>query len=339
MAVLGLTKARSMGPVADAVERAGGSLARVFRTADLPLRLIEQPERFILLRDQLRLVACAAREVGDPALAARLSMEAGVPGLGALGQSVLAADRLDAAISRTNGMMGRMLQSSTRLELIAEDGMAHWTYRVTDASEVGRQLNEILALGYMLDLLRRFLGPGFTPLRAAVTGAPVTGRPAVEQVLGVELSRHATALLSFPAEHLCTPNRRRLPGPGAPERDMPPAPIADDLVALARHLIALQLLERRPCLTTLARRLGLSPRTLQRRLGTRGTTFEALLRTVMEEEAEVLLRHGHLSVAAVALELGFADAAHFSRAFRSWKGMPPRNWRRTALAQQHRPDP
>ncbi|MFG1347049.1 AraC family transcriptional regulator ligand-binding domain-containing protein [Xanthobacter autotrophicus DSM 431] len=337
MAVLGLTKARSMGPVADAVERAGGSPARVFRAADLPLRLIEQPERFILLRDQLRLLACAAREIGDPALAARLSMEAGVPGLGALGQSVLSADRLDAAIARTNGMMGRMLQSSTRLELIAEGEKAYWTYRVTDASDVGRQMNELLALGYMLDLLRRFLGPGFTPHRAAVSGAPVTGRAAVELALGAELSRHSIALLSFPAEHLCAPNPRRLPRMPAP--DMPPAPIADDLVALARHLIALQLLERRPSLPALAGRLGLSQRTLQRRLGTRGITFETLLRDVMEEEAELLLRHGQLSVAAVALELGFADVAHFSRAFRGWKGMPPRAWRRLMLAQPKPPAP
>jgi len=41
----GLTKARSMGPVADLVERSGGSIARVFRRAELPLRLIEEPDR------------------------------------------------------------------------------------------------------------------------------------------------------------------------------------------------------------------------------------------------------------------------------------------------------
>lgn len=328
MAALGLTKARSMGPVADAVERAGGSLARVFRAADLPLRLIDEPERFILLRDQLRLVECAARHVGDPALAARLSLEAGVAGLGEFGRFVLSADRLDAAIARTNRMIGRMLQSSTRLELAVHGGMAHWTYAVTDASDVGRQMNEILALGYMLDLLRHFLGAGFTPYRAAVAGPPPAERAAVETILGADLSRDGTARLCFAEEHLDAAN------PAPPARPfahgVPEAPIADDLVALVEHLIALQLLERRPSLPALSRRLGLSPRTVQRRLNARGTTFEALLRVVMEREAEILLRHGRLSIAAVALDLGFADPAHFTRAFRGWKGVPPRLWRRAA---------
>ena len=61
----GLTRARSMGPVADIVERSGGSVARAFRRAELPLRLIDEPDRLILLRDQLNLVECAAREIGD----------------------------------------------------------------------------------------------------------------------------------------------------------------------------------------------------------------------------------------------------------------------------------
>jgi len=82
----GLTKARSMGPVAELVERSGGSIARVFRRGELPLRLIEEPDRLILLKDQLNLVECAAREIGDDALAARLSTEAGVAGLGPYGQ-------------------------------------------------------------------------------------------------------------------------------------------------------------------------------------------------------------------------------------------------------------
>ena len=46
----GWTKARSMGPVADFVERSGGSIARVFRRAGLPLRLIDEPDRLILLK-------------------------------------------------------------------------------------------------------------------------------------------------------------------------------------------------------------------------------------------------------------------------------------------------
>lgn len=333
----GLTKARSMGRVADAVERAGGSPARVFRAAELPLRLVDHPERLILLRDQLRLIACAAREIGDPALGARLSVEAGILGLGALADHVLTADRLDVAIARANGMMGTLLQSSTRIELWAEDGIAHWTYGVTDRSEEGRQLNECLALGYMLDLLRRFIGPRFTPLRAAVAGPPLPGRTAVEQVLGADLSRgagtHPRAHVSFSEAHLLAPNpapRPRPPETGTRDAGAQGA-IPDDLLGLVEHLIRLELLMGRPALAPVARRLGMSARTLQRRLVHRGVTFEQVARSVLQGEAESLLRQRRLSVAAVALDLGYSEPAHFTRAFRGWTGLSPRVWRHRSV--------
>ena len=170
MAHYGLTKARSMGPVAEAVERAGGSIARVFRRAELPLQLIDEPERLILLRDQLYLVECAAREIGDEAFTARVATEGGIKFLGALGHRVSIAPSLDAAIVHCNALMTSQLQSATSLTLTISGGEARWTYRVTDPIATGRQKNEILALGYMLDLFRGFLGPGWTPIRADVPG-------------------------------------------------------------------------------------------------------------------------------------------------------------------------
>ncbi|MGO8857850.1 MAG: hypothetical protein ACLQO1_19360 [Steroidobacteraceae bacterium] len=55
----GLTKARSMGPVVAAVQRAGGSVPRLFRRAELPMRLVDHPDCLIPLRDQLKLVEFA----------------------------------------------------------------------------------------------------------------------------------------------------------------------------------------------------------------------------------------------------------------------------------------
>src|SRR5687768_4468788 len=101
-ATLGLTKARSLGPLSDAVERAGGSAARAFRRADLPMRLLDEPEQLILLRDQMRLLESASREVGDDVLPARLSIEAGALGLGRLGELCCGQPNLGAAIACSN---------------------------------------------------------------------------------------------------------------------------------------------------------------------------------------------------------------------------------------------
>ncbi len=82
-----------------------------------------------------------------------------------------------------------------------------------------------------------------------------------------------------------------------------------------------------------ARSLGLSERTLHRRLRAHGRSFRAVLEAFREAEAERLLSAGALSLAEVALKLGFSDQTAWNRAFRRWKGMAPRAW----LASRTRP--
>lgn len=324
MMLPGLTKARSMGPVANAVEQAGGNVARVFCKADLSLKLIEQPERLIPLRDQLVLLECAAREVGDPALPARLSLQAGVAGLGAYGDYILAAAHLEAALGRASLTMGSLLQSSTSMQFFVRDGMAHWCYVVTESCEVGRQKNEILALGYMLDLTRRFLGRRWVPHRATLSGSALQSRTQVETALSTDLSLATVAGIVFPAAELVAANPSRSAWSAG---DGPQEAIVDDLIACVGHLIALRLLECRPAIDWIASRLGMSRRSFQRRLAERGLTYETVLRMVLEREAEDLLADRGCSISQAAYELGYADAAHFSRAFAGWKGMSPRTWR------------
>jgi len=318
----GLTKARSMGPVAELVERSGGSIARVFRRAELPLRLIEEPDRLILLKDQLNLVECAAREIGDDALAARLSTEAGVAGLGPYGQQTVMMPRLDRALACASTTIGSLLQSSTRFTLTVAGRYAKWTYEVTDPIETGRQKNEMLAFGYMLDLIRRFAGANWTPSHVELPGPPVAAKTALENVFRCDISRGELAAIIFPAALLDVPN------PGPPPRqegDEYTLPDPQDLVACAEHLTGLGLLAGRPNIDWLCRRMEIPRRTLQRDLGVRGTSFEAILRRVLIARASELLRRG-VSATQTGFELGYTDSAHFSRAFRRWTGQTPRDW-------------
>jgi hypothetical protein len=70
---------------------------------------------------------------------------------------------------------------------------------------MGRQKHDILALGYMLDLLRRFAGPR-SPPRVQVIGPPVMDRTAVEEVLSCEVSRGKASAIIFRSELLELPN-------------------------------------------------------------------------------------------------------------------------------------
>ena len=74
---------------------------------------------------------------------------------------------------------------------------------------------------------------------------------------------------------------------------------------------------------SVARRLGMTGRTLQRKLAEEGTTFRALRDATLWEAVEVLLANPSLKIEAIALSVGFSDVAAFSKAFRRWKGYPP----------------
>jgi AraC-like DNA-binding protein len=84
---------------------------------------------------------------------------------------------------------------------------------------------------------------------------------------------------------------------------------------------------------TVARRLGMSNRTLQRRLAEEGTNFRALRDAVLWEAVEVLLSNPSLKIEAVALSVGFSDAAAFCSAYRRWKGYSPTHFREVTLAR------
>jgi AraC-like DNA-binding protein len=322
MAAIGLTQARSMGPVAEAVARAGGSMARIFARADLPLRLVDHPDRLIPLRDQLTLVECAMREIGDATMPVWLSGGAGVAWLGPFGQHVRAAPTLGTAIRRTNELIATRLQSATELRLAVQGRRARWSYRVTDRVSVGRQTNELLAFGYMLDLIRNFAGTGWGPDHLVVPGR-LASPAAIELALRGSVADGAVACIVLPAELLSLPNPR-LADVTAPD----PLPDGGDTIGMVSALACTcLLLESRARIEWVARHMGISRRSLQRQLAASGTDFHAVTRNVLRRQACAMLQAG-ATATQVAGELGYADPAHFSRAFLGWTGRTPRTWQR-----------
>ncbi|KQS59311.1 AraC family transcriptional regulator [Rhizobium sp. Leaf371] len=83
----------------------------------------------------------------------------------------------------------------------------------------------------------------------------------------------------------------------------------------------------RPDIGRVARELGLSERTLQRRIADAGTTFRALLDEARRDVGVSLLRDLSITVEEVAFLLGYDDASSFYRSFRSWEKTSPRRWR------------
>ncbi len=73
--------------------------------------------------------------------------------------------------------------------------------------------------------------------------------------------------------------------------------------------------------------LGISTRTLARRLAEEGATFSELAQLVRFETAQRFLRTDK-SLAEIATALGYSDATAFIRAFKHFTGKTPARWRR-----------
>ncbi|MEM5437813.1 AraC family transcriptional regulator [Paraburkholderia diazotrophica] len=82
-----------------------------------------------------------------------------------------------------------------------------------------------------------------------------------------------------------------------------------------------------PSFDAVATKLGLSPATLRRRLQVEGQSYAAIKEEVRSTLAQSLLRESKLSVAEIAVQLGFSEPSAFHRAFRKWTGTSPGKYR------------
>lgn len=81
-----------------------------------------------------------------------------------------------------------------------------------------------------------------------------------------------------------------------------------------------------------AKRLGISPATLRRRLSEEAVSFRSLIHQSRFEQAERMLRKGQ-SVSQVSEYLDYSDIRAFNRAFKNWKGQTPAAFARRAREQ------
>lgn len=76
-------------------------------------------------------------------------------------------------------------------------------------------------------------------------------------------------------------------------------------------------------LVATAKRLAMSSRSLRRRLQAEGTSFRSVLDEVRSTFADLWLEDPKRSITEIGLDLGYADAANFARAYRRANGLSP----------------
>jgi AraC-like DNA-binding protein len=259
---------------------------------------------------------------------------AGLSSLGPVGYLAQSAPNVAVALQ----IIGEQLHVTDRggIATVERDGdYVTFGYAIVAPSVVCR--NQILAAAIAIgfNILRSLCGPRWsaTAVHFACAGPLQQGRyRQFFQVTPLFNQTHSGIL--FPARWLAEPPpsadpvlhqmmRERIDELLAESPDG-----AEDVVSRAER--ALRVLVMKPyCSIDLASmQLGLSVRTLKRRLADAGTTFLELREQVRFETACQLLRDSQVSINEVAHALGYSESSSFTRAFKRWAGVGPAEWRR-----------
>lgn len=102
-----------------------------------------------------------------------------------------------------------------------------------------------------------------------------------------------------------------------------------------KEVLKRNLASGRPDVSAVANDLGLSLRTLQRRITESGASFRELLIEARQELVHELLADTSVDLNEVAFLLGYQDTNSFFRAFRDWEGVTPSQWRIAQIAGPH----
>ncbi|MGB5457274.1 MAG: helix-turn-helix domain-containing protein [Gammaproteobacteria bacterium] len=118
---------------------------------------------------------------------------------------------------------------------------------------------------------------------------------------------------------------------GGRTRDMPLDDIHDksEFIAALKVIISQYILERDLSIDMIAELAGCTTRTLQRKLKEYEISYTDLLNQARMNYATTNIKLSGMSMTEIAYQLGYKDAAHFTRAFKRWTGMTPSTYRST----------
>ncbi len=327
------------------VTERGGVTARVLHDAGVEAAELADPQAWMEIDRLGALHEAAALELDDPDLGIRFGRTIPLHAYGLLSYIVLNAPTVETALLNLVRLATHLTAPALKASLRTERGLAILEFmQITDAPDDCRQYIESSgALLWMV--LRALAGPQWKPTEIRFQHGKGASERNAEALFEAPIRYRCRAnCLLFPAADLRTvvvsADRNLLPivekrvaellAAASDRDDGAAATTADPLVFAVREEIARCLCDGQPELVRVARRMAMSSRSLQRRLGERGLRFKRLVRDTRHELACEYLQHSELSVTEIALLLGYAQLSVFDRAFRAVADMSPSRWRRMA---------
>lgn len=320
-----------MTPTVDFLHRAGASVERVLAKADLPAWIASDGDMLVPSSSSTRLRGAAARFLGMPTLGLTIGERTAVEPPGLLGL-VRRASTLDAALEAAV-RCSPLLSSRGRMRIRRRGDrveVARFLTPSLDPRDFASQQTDQFILGLMIGLVRLAAGPSWRPDEVHLQTDEAPALRDAESLAGTRVAfRQPATMIAIPRALLAAP----LPPPARIEE---PADViegwkssapARDFVASIRQAVETLSCRDYPDVRMTADFVGISVRTLQRRLGEAGVSHHLLVAQARFATAAAVLERTDAKILDLALDLGYCDHANFTRAFRRWAGCSPREYR------------
>tara|TARA_R110002020_G_scaffold233050_3_gene444737 strand:+ start:369 stop:1400 length:1032 start_codon:yes stop_codon:yes gene_type:complete len=325
-------RAAVLAPIRQHFDDKRGRLETLFRQHGLDPKRLRDPYEAIPLPAYLRVFEDAAELASDPVLGARLGQRIRPADLGPMGLLMQQSGTIRAGFERFVRSVAA-LQSATDIQFGEEDGVAVFGYQIRDSRLRGFAQDTEFSLSATTRLIRMSFDPRWSPLEVHLEHRPSSRREALESIFrapvrfrqGVNrlvLARDGLDIVHRNEDDALIALIERHVGDMAVGQE--PRTVTDRVI----RWVTRNLGQRPPTLEIIAGDLGLTRRTLQRRLSEEGTSLRRILEHRRRDIVEGYLANPDLDMKRVAAALGYSDQTVFWRAYRRWTGARPTDRRR-----------
>lgn len=305
---------------------------RALREAGITRDLLRSDPIFVPYSIQAVIAESVARSLGERSLGAFTGQRFDYNGYQAFATYVLGAPNLSDALVRSRRAIA-LIHPGAEFSLRLEGENLGFGYRSGLENAIGHRHIKESAIFVITHVFRHFLGHEWRPLWIETDVSDQRDQTRLEDLVRTEVRKGGEVLeIGVPIYQLHAPN----PEPIAVEdslalSDLPalmgirtPQTTTDLILDVMRAQLLLGDLSEE----SVAYRLSMGTRTLQRALMLEGVTYRELRNQLIEDRARALLAESEFGIDQIANSLGYSEPNSFRRAFRKWTGISPGQFRR-----------
>jgi AraC-like DNA-binding protein len=291
------------------IQMQGGDPDAVFSAAKIDERKLADPNGVLPVALRGELMERALEATGCEHFGLLLGAQSGIRELGAAGQLMLELSTVGEALDAFVAFWSLHNPSGVVFVRRSID-QASFGYAVIDGNIPGMPQLQDSAMTFALNIMRDMLGPDWRPTGVSLMRREPRNPAFHVQLLGATLDfrlKKSVARTAVVAQH---------------------PPDGHDWSAYVQRVAYRLLLMGECSQKRVAAELGVSDRTLVRKLGSSGLTYQQLFDGARYSASRSLIRETGLTLAEIAAALGYKEPSSFTRAFERWSGMSPARWRK-----------